>query len=366
MATERYFSSSYQSARVRFRTYAAAVGCQREALAIGGHGPDGEPLTMDVAMLAGASRRRMLIVSSGLHGIEGFTGAALQLALLDALRQGGQPPISILLLHALNPFGFACLRRVDGESIDLNRNFLRPGELYEGAPEHFAEIEALLDLTGMSRRLDWLLPRLLWAVRRYGAPAVKDAVASGQYVSPHGLFYGGAAPSATHRLLAEHLPRWTEDATEVLHVDVHCGLGRWGSHLIIAEHDWGSTGLDWLSRRFGHGRVEPSEPEVGISYHKRGGLGLWVRALLAPRQYDMLTLEFGTYPSLFVLSALRFENRQHHHGGRAGKWLGRLALREVFVPSSARWRRTTAELGRAVLLRALDVCARDGLPPQQA
>lgn len=366
MAAEHYFSSDYYSARKRFRAGAAALGYQCDSLAVSCGGQNGVLPTLDATLIAGADRERMLVLSSGLHGVEGFTGSAIQIALLECLLHSGPPPVSILLLHALNPYGFAHQRRTDSDNVDLNRNFLHRGETYTGAPEQFGEIESLLNLNGRPRHFDWLAPRLLWALHKYGAPAIKDAVASGQYVSPHGLFYGGAGRSATHRLLAHHLPRWTAGANQVMHVDVHSGLGSWGNYLIIADHDWGSAGLDWLSRRFGRGRVEPSEPDDAISYHKRGGMGLWGRALLAPRAYDLLTLEFGTYPGLLVLAAMRFENRQYHHGSRIGTTIGRALLREAFTPLSKRWRRSVVEQGLGLVHRAIDVCARDGLAPQTA
>jgi len=35
-------------------------------------------------------------------------------------------------------------------------------------------------------------------------PTLRQAIAAGQYVFPHGLFFGGAGPSAIHKLLVQH------------------------------------------------------------------------------------------------------------------------------------------------------------------
>lgn len=71
-------------------------------------------------------------------------GAAVQLALLDELL-ALPDDVALVLVHAINPYGFAHVRRVDGQNIDLNRNFLRPGETWTGAPDGYAELDALLN-----------------------------------------------------------------------------------------------------------------------------------------------------------------------------------------------------------------------------
>ena len=82
------------------------------------------------------TRQRPSSISSGIHGVEGFFGSAVQLAFLDSLPPNWQPPpgTKFILLHALNPFGFAWRRRFNEENVDLNRNFLLPEEAYSGAP----------------------------------------------------------------------------------------------------------------------------------------------------------------------------------------------------------------------------------------
>ena len=69
----------------------------------------------------------LLIVSSGCHGIEGYCGSGLQVALLrdGALRARARDAgVALLLVHAMNPWGFSHGRRVTFENVDLNRNFV--------------------------------------------------------------------------------------------------------------------------------------------------------------------------------------------------------------------------------------------------
>ena len=54
------------------------------------------------------------------------------------------PPLRCVLLHALNPFGFAWRRRVNEDNVDLNRNFLLDDEGYVGCPDGYAHLDPLL------------------------------------------------------------------------------------------------------------------------------------------------------------------------------------------------------------------------------
>jgi hypothetical protein len=108
-------------------------------------GPTGEELTIDVACSPNADSESVLIVSSGVHGVEGFFGSAVQVALLQHWASLTPSPIKCVLLHGLNPFGFAWLRRFDENNADQNRNFLLEGERFEGVPESYARLDAFLN-----------------------------------------------------------------------------------------------------------------------------------------------------------------------------------------------------------------------------
>jgi hypothetical protein len=61
---------------------------------------------------------KTVILSSGLHGVEGPVGSAIQLAFLE--REWSvwrcSTDISVVLIHALNPFGYAHGRRPNEEN----------------------------------------------------------------------------------------------------------------------------------------------------------------------------------------------------------------------------------------------------------
>ncbi len=67
----------------------------------------------------------VLVLLSGVHGVETPVGCAIQVDLLLAMaRSGWQAPAgqALLLVHQLCPWGFAWDRRCDQAGVDLNRN----------------------------------------------------------------------------------------------------------------------------------------------------------------------------------------------------------------------------------------------------
>ena len=348
------FSSDYATARSRFRQAALRLGWQREAHAIDARGPRGEELTIDVACSSAGDPERVLVVSSGVHGVEGFFGSAVQIALLEQWATAPPPPVKCVLLHGLNPFGFAWLRRFDENNVDPNRNFLLPGERFEGSNEHYSRLDRFLNLRRPPARWNMFTLRALPLIARYGVPALRQAIAEGQYSHPRGLFYGGAGPSQMQQVLREHLPRWLAGSKSVVHLDFHTGLGSRGACKRLIDYSLTERQRGHLTDWFGAGSFQAASSS-GISYEARGGLGRWcVSRNLAP-EYLFAVAEFGTYSSIRVLAGLRAENQAHHWGDPAAPSTLRAKerLKELFCPADSGWRSRVLEHSVHLAHRAL-------------
>lgn len=348
------FSPDYATARRRFRAAAAALGWSLEALPLDGVGPDGTPLTLEAAVSSGGDSTRTLVLSCGLHGVEGYFGSAVQLALLQHWSAMGPPPVRCLFLHALNPFGMAWLRRVDPANVDRNRNFALAGETYRGAPELYRQLDPFLNPRRAPTRVDVSYARAFWLISRHGMAALRQAVAGGQYDFPQGLFYGGSAPSPLQPLLAERLPGWLRGSQEVLHLDLHCGLGAWGCPQLLLESPPSPWQRHWLLRQYGPGSFTTAGGSA-IAYDTRGSFGRWCLARqLAPR-YLFACAEFGTYGPLRILAGLRAENQAHHwaHPTSAAGARAKRRLQELFAPAAPAWRTAVIRRGMELVERGL-------------
>ncbi len=352
------FSDSYVQARTRIRQAAAALGAHASRCPIDARGPNGEQLAMDAIRVGNPDARRVVVVSSGLHGVEGFLGSAVQNMLLrntaPSLSSDDDP--ALVLLHAVNPFGFAWLRRVNEDNVDLNRNFPTLGQRYRGCPDAYHHVDRLINPTS-EPNWDLFYPRVATSVVKHGFASLKKAVMNGQYERPQGLFYGGNSPSASVELLNDALPELIGGAEQVLHVDIHTGLGRWGEFKLLLDGEGvASESHSW--QRFVH--AVPSDALQAVNAHNEqhpvvGSLGEWCRQRFADRSYDVVCAEFGTYPALKVLAALREENRAHHwaRNDPSISCPAKRALAEAFAPKHPRWRDKTVRDGVAIVEHAL-------------
>ena len=358
-----YFSGDYFQARSRWRAAASLHRGRMESYEIDAVAPNDERLTIDVAIFGNPAAQKVLVISSGLHGVEGLFGSAVQLATIESYLATQQLPsdLAIVMVHILNPFGCATYRRWNEENIDLNRNFLVGDEVYQGSPPAYPSLDSFLNPRSSPSRLEPFLLKSLGLIGRYGMSALKNTLPVGQYDFPQGIFFGGHAPSQTRKILTAHFRSWLGAAQQVIHLDLHSGLGKWGTYQLFTELNRDAVRYQWLSEHFGDNASRWGNRLLTVDaddlvYQPHGTFGRWCQAEFTDLAYDFLLAEFGTYPMLRVLKALRAENRAHWWGKVADKSYQRTKqeLLEVFVPSSPQWRKITLDRGLDLCLRGIN------------
>jgi len=339
------FSPDYATARGRFRSAARAAGATLEALTLDARGPGGEELTIDIARLGAHGARRVLLHTCGIHGVEAFAGSAVQLAAL------ADPPArpdgcALVLVHVLNPYGLAWLRRANESNVDLNRNFPMPGGRREGASALYARLDPLLNPPAAPGR-EWYRWRLAAAVLRHGLPALTQAIAEGQYEFPRGLFFGGRELERGPALYLDWLRNNLSHVRYLFALDLHTGLGRRGEEMVILEVGVGATPVAELERVFNRRFLDPATERA--TYRIRGSMGGALPQVLPGARIDFVLQEIGTHHPIAVLHALREENRWHHHGPASGAHPAKRALRDALSPPSPEWRQQALERGLGLL-----------------
>ena len=350
------FSPSYEVARRRFREAARAAGAALEQHQVDIGEADGD-LTIDVATVGGRAPSWAVVVSSGVHGVEGFVGSAIQLAWLTGRTADESPPGdgAVVLIHAVNPYGFTRLRRTNEHNVDLNRNFLDTAGAYTGAPDGYEPLDPFLNPASPPSRFEPFRLKALWHIRQHGLSALKDAVAGGQYRFPRGLFFGGHGPASSTQIIRNHLAGWLGGAPRAVHVDLHSGLGAHGRYRLLLEESARSPNVEWYRDTFGSEVVEAGSGGGGTAYEASGTLGGWAVTHLGDTRYRFVCAEVGTYPIVRVLGSLRAENRVHFFGQPSSRAHRRAKaeLLECFCPQSDRWREPVVEQGLAIIDRAV-------------
>jgi len=319
-----YFSPDYPKSRERFCAAAGSAGAQLSRYVLPERfGPQGESLSIDVARLGPEDATDALVVLSGTHGVEGFAGAGCQVGFLtDRLYEALPASVCALLVHALNPYGFAWLRRVNEDNVDLNRNFIdfsQPPSSAAYEPLHSWLVPP--EWEGDARvRADAALKEY---IAKHGMQGFQQALTGGQYTCPEGLFYGGTAPTWSARtveqLLREQLPGGVH---RVAVLDLHTGLGptAYGEPAVIPY-----TRGDLARARTWYGcevRSLVAEESLSITGEKsvsaelQGTLARGFQRALPQHEITFLGLEFGTRPVQEVLTALRADHWAHARAPR--------------------------------------------------
>jgi hypothetical protein len=355
MGIHEYFSQTYGEARQKFDDAANARGIEvTQTVHPAALGPGGEALSIDCALYAPENARSMLVVTSGTHGVEGFCGSGCQVGLLrDAalFARLQASNVALLLVHAVNPYGFAHLRRVNEDNVDVNRNVAN-FDLAAGTNPAYRELDPLLmPATWPPTETD--NAALMRYIGTHGERAFQDAVTKGQYDMAEGLFYGGNGETWSVRELRALLARHADGFDRLAWIDIHTGLGAAGhGEKIFAGRDADELqrALTWWGND-----VKPIHEPGSVSSEIDGLVLNLIYALFPRTQTTAMALEFGTHEPLHVLQALRAEQwlQRNPQGGAALAGPIKRAMRDAFYCDSEDWKGQVYGQTRMAVLQAV-------------
>ncbi len=352
------FPETYAESREAFVREVSARGAELESHRHPRSGPNGEALFLDVARFGAseADATRVLFVGCGTHGVEGRAGSGILLAALaqgslDVLPRG----LAVVLVHAINPYGFAHDRRVDHENVDVNRNFIDHSSPHP-SNEHYELLRAVLNPeTHVARGLG---AEAIAAMALHGAlhgmKAVYRGAGGGQYRYPDELAYCGVEPCWSNRTIravwAKHVGARVDLA---VFVDLHTGLGPRGVGTILQGADPDDPRVGLAEDLFGRVHRTP-RPGPGRTIVFGELVTAFEDSSLAKRSLGVI-LEIGTHEVLKVFMAVRAEAWLHRRGdprspeGRAIK----RAMRDAFFVDEPSFRDAVLERGIEVIEDAI-------------
>jgi hypothetical protein len=302
------------------------------------------------------------VIQSGLHGIEGFAGSALQMAFLNDFLKSSQATVvtrpNILLIHGLNAWGFANSRRTNQNNIDLNRNFLQRGTRLNN--EGYQKMNSFLNPTTpyQDSKLEFI--SFLWHAGKliisHGLQTLKQSVLQGQYEYPKGIFYGGQAPQMMDTV-EPLFKKYLDSQKEILFIDLHTGYGTRGQlHLLFDAVTEGK--VEVFQKIFQGQKLELTTDKH--FYQVQGGYLAYLRQRFLQKNiiFNGITFEFGTLNSNTTMGSLKslhnmvIENQAFHQGGDLA--IARQYFTEHFYPSDPQWRQQVMDQGLSSFQKALD------------
>jgi predicted deacylase len=351
-----YFAADYSSARDKFLSTGKRTGAQLESIRHPAHGPHGEFLYTDIALIGEPQAKKILVLVSGTHGVEGFAGSALQIGLLEQDIQSQLPrDTAVLMIHAINPYGIAHRRRFNEDNIDVNRNFR---DHTKPPPQNlsYQEIAGFIapdSISLVAEVTSWA--RILWFRLTAGQDKTKAAISGGQYTHADGLFYGGTAETWSNTVLREIVQRYLRHTTELVVIDIHTGFGDFGDAGIFPHIDKETAEYRRAMAIWGPSLIITTTSSSSANVHLGATVKTAVPKMLPDTSVTAVTLEFGTFSQIDLLRALRAENWLHHHSDMSHPQAEKIkaCLQRTYFPDSEKWNAMVWNQGKQVVRQAL-------------
>lgn len=308
---------------------------------------------------------RLLVLISGTHGVEGYVGSAMQnFFLKEKFFTKRDENLGILIVHALNPYGFKLNRRVSESNIDLNRNFDTSDDLFKLKNEGYHVVDSLLNPASPALSGWWdrsvFYAKSLMAIAKHSMDSLRRAILRGQYDTPQGIYFGGQKFEPQKDILEKLLLEKSDGYAKVLLIDLHTGYGERGRLHLFADQDPALDGK-YLEQVFSGLPMDYDSKED--FYKATGGIVVYGAKLFKDRaRYAGVVFEFGTLDSQTTTGSLDSlyrmvrENQMFHFGSptlEADEQIKSL-FSDMFFPRDITWQKGAATQFRNFLSVSLD------------
>lgn len=358
---KKYFNKTYVESRAAFHALIEPVQrCWPQAVQESFALPVAdEDLTIDmIKALPPGGGKRLLILSCGLHGIEGYIGSAmLQLFADEYLERLNSAETGLIMVHSINPWGMQHRRRVNENNVDLNRNFIYKlaGSRAEVNPA-YASIDSFVNpstpVQAAATPLFYL--QLGYMIATLGPSRFRENFLLGQYRFSQGLYFGGHDFEYSAKVMKDLFNTAAADYNDLLLIDMHSGYGpRYQMTMVNSRYEQRAS-LD-LQEIFNYPLIAKTDPQE--FYQMQGDMVDYYYQLIYDRypgkRFFATSFEFGTYGETLcaVLRSYRTmvnENRFYHHGAKNERVAGRVKrdFDNLFIPREKEWRKKALQDAR--------------------
>ncbi len=353
---EHYFPATYSDGRARFLSACLDAGVEVTSYRNPESGPQGEALFTDATLLGASDAEDIVVVTSSTHGVEGFAGSGIQVGLLRD-EHAPRPPAgkALLLVHTINPWGMAWLRRENEDNVDLNRNFVD----HEGGnyPENdlFEElVEHLVPKVWNDEAFETYKAAIASLNEKYGEVAVRKAMHKGQYRHARSIHYGGREATWSSRTLSAICGHYLQGARRAVLIDVHTGLGPYGYGELMTPSKPGEPVYDLFFDWYGE-QVHSTTAGTSDYAGSKGSILAGFRPPVDDLQWAAIGLEYGTREREHMRRCM-LANTWLHTYGELDSDLGRRIkhdVKDASYPDEPQWKRLVWERGREVVEIAL-------------
>ncbi len=320
-------------------------------------------LVTDIAVLGPDDAVQVVIVASGLHGVELPAGSLLQQIWLGDIQKALPqiPDTKFVFVHALNPYGAEFAMRTDWDingqgNIDPARNFINFSKATNTANFDIADALRGADLSSFSTARMWA--RLLYsAFVEQGQKAFKQGFVRGQYTDPDIPYFGGNAPSLVRITWEDVIARYVrgDHVQKIWHLDCHTGDGPFGVLQLYINDLQGMHVYQNARRLINADRIQLTEQYFA---NIAGDIvDYWPHCKIGEAEVTPITLEFGTSSAkiegIDVLNAILtrtiLQNRYGDHHRMAATIIQQ--MRDAFAPRHKDWDKAVEQQAKNLLCK---------------
>ena len=303
------FAHSYVEARSNFLNACSTTATFIKSWQHPLRGIAGEKLYLDLAWFGDVAAKKVLVLVSGTHGVEGYCGSGIQVSsIMTGWHERANNDVAIAMIHGLNPYGMSHFRRVNEDGVDINRNFL---DFSQPLPKN-AFYDDLVDVivppqwteVTQVETLDRIVEYL------YSSASGIEALARGQYNYWYAPFYGGEVATWSNRVFNQIIDRYLLDKQAVGLLDYHTGLGQYATGQLMMSESYQEN---LASQVWGDKLVVTGSANSVAAYQPQGTLISAIQNKLSCTCIAAV-YEFGTIPETEVFHALRAAHWLHAYG----------------------------------------------------
>lgn len=305
-------------------------------------------LTTDLAFYRFDGNKNILVLSSGLHGIEGYVGSSIQRWFMQKIKDSKKLNTDLLLVHALNPWGMKNKRRVNENNIDLNRNFQTTPDLHQQKNNDYLKINDFLNPTdklslGALHRLGFLFDSVR-LILTYSIETLRRSILIGQYSEAKGLYFGGKESDALQTKIDMLFQKDLASYQTITWIDLHTGYGERAKLHLLANDSKSETGRK-IQTLFPHNPIDFGDQKN--FYKTNGDLLSYLLLKTTPKQQVQgVVFEYGTMDSQKTLGSIEslrrmvIENQGFNNGysDEAAKTVSENLFSSMFFPQELEWK----------------------------
>lgn len=349
------FHTTYEEVRAHQQKLAESLGADRARYAI----DESEGLYIDSFYLrAQEEKTNLIILTTGVHGVEGYIGSVM----LDVFFEEVYPTLDtantgVLVVTNVNPYGMKNYRRYNENNVDLNRNFILDWDSFDRASnKEYPKVDTFLGPTGKIRNGLWHEVGFYLSLGKTaitdGAGTISDALLTGQYEYPQGVYYGGDGDEASTVYLKDVFSRSLDSEYEnVVHIDIHSGYGP-RYNMVIFNSVFETMTEAQSQEAFGYDYIIAYDSED--FYATTGDTTDFFYRLAQQKGTDTelfsTCFEFGTIGDAFfdTILSLKYtvdENRNHWYptNNKTAAQIVHENYMELFYPTETAWREKTVQ-----------------------